>query len=64
MIGHLKAAFQTGETLNSVVSDFYSHGQKAKESEDNFEDELQVLVHKVISIDPSWRSQTNETFYT
>ena len=42
VIGHLKVVFQTGETFNSVVGDFYSHEQNISESEDNFADELQV----------------------
>ena len=32
LTGHLKVAFQTRDTFNSMVSDFYSHEQKAKES--------------------------------
>ena len=43
LIGHLTVAFQTLETFNLVVSDFYSCEQKGKGSEDNFGDELQVL---------------------
>ena len=60
LIGHCKVPFQMGETSNLMVSNFCSHEQKGKVVEDNFGDDLQVLAHKVFSIDPSWRSKANE----
>ena len=44
LLSHLKVAVQMGETFTFVVSNFYSHYQKGKETEDTFGDELQVLA--------------------
>ena len=48
LVNHLKNAFQSGETVCELVSDFYSHHQKRNESEDVFTDDLQILVRKII----------------
>ena len=44
-----------GEDESTLMADFYSHTQKAKESEESFADELQVLAQKVISKKPNFR---------
>ena len=38
LVNHLKNAFQSGETMSELISDFYSHQQKRNESEDAFGD--------------------------
>ena len=46
LVNHLKNAFQSGETVSELISDFYSCHQKKNESEDAFADDLQILVQK------------------
>ena len=48
LVNHLKNAFQLGETVSELISDFYGHHQKRNESEDAFADDLQVLGRKII----------------
>ena len=60
LIDHLTAAFQSGETENSLIRDFYNHIPKPKESEDAFADELQILVRKIIARKPQFCLQDNE----
>ena len=57
---HLKHAFQLGETVIELLSDFYSQHQKKNESEDAFADDLQILVRKIIAHKPSFRAEANE----
>ena len=49
LVNHLKNAFQLGETMSELISDFYSHHQKKNQSEDAFADDLQILVQKIIA---------------
>ena len=49
LVNHLKNAFQLGETMSELISDFYGHHQKRNKSEDVFADDLQVLVRKIIA---------------
>ena len=49
LVNHLKHAFQLGETVSELISDFYSHHQKKNESEDAFADDFQILVRKIIA---------------
>ena len=60
LVNHLKKAFQLGETVSELISDFYSCHQKKTESEDVFADDLQILVRKIIACKPSFRAETNE----
>ena len=60
LVNHLKNAFQLGETVSKLISDFYSRHQKKNESEDAFADDLQILVRKIIAHKPSFRAETNE----
>ena len=59
-MNHLKNAFQLGETVSELISDFYGCHQKRAESEDAFADDLQVLVRKIIARKPSFRAKANE----
>ena len=49
LVNHLKNAFQSGETISELISDFYGQHQKKNESEDAFADDLQILVRKIIA---------------
>ena len=49
LVQHLKNAFQSGETISELISDFYGWAQKKNKSEDTFADELQTLVQKIIA---------------
>ena len=46
LIDHLSLTFQSCETFISLIGDFYNQSQKARETEDMFTDELQILVQK------------------
>ena len=51
---HLSIAFQGGDEEANLLAEFYSCGQKAKELEEAFADELQILARKVISRKPDF----------
>ena len=51
--------FTGGEDESTLMTDFYSHTQKVKESEEAFVDELQVLAWKVINKRPNFRQEFN-----
>ena len=44
LIDHLSLAFQSCETVSSLIEYFYHQSQKAHETKDMFADKLQVLV--------------------
>ena len=54
LLKHLSIAFQRGDDEANLLVKFYSCGQKAKEAEEAFTDELQILVRKVISKKPDF----------
>ena len=58
LLEHLNLAFMGGEDESTFMADFYSHTQKAKELEESFADELQVLAQKVISKKPNFQQGT------
>ena len=60
LVTHLKNAFQLGETVSELISDFYGQSQKKNELEDAFADDLQILVQKIIARKPSFRAEANE----
>ena len=60
LVNHLKNAFQSGETISELISDFYGCHQKKNESEDAFADDLQILVRKITAQKPSFRAEANE----
>ena len=61
LLKHLSVAFQEGDDKANLLVEFYSHGQKAKESEEAFTDELQILARKVISKKPDFQINLNST---
>ena len=60
LIDHLHDAFQSGEALSELISDFYGQSQKARETKDTFADDLQVLARKIIAQKPSFRKEANQ----
>ena len=60
LVNHLKNAFQSGETVSELISNFYGQHQSNKESEDIFANNLQILVRKIIACRPSFRAEANE----
>ena len=51
LIDHLHDAFQSGKTLSELISDFYGPSQKARETEDTFDDVVKVFsLNKIISL--------------
>ena len=54
LIDHLCNAFQLGEMLHKLISDFNGRSQKARETKDIFADDLQVLAQKIIACKPSF----------
>ena len=60
LVNHLKNAFQSGETVSELISDFYGCHQKRNESEDVFANDLQILVRKIKAQKPSFRAEANE----
>lgn len=54
LLRHLSVIFQGGDDEANLLAKFYSHGQKAKESEEVFADKLQILAMKVISKKPDF----------
>ena len=53
--------FQGGNDEANLLAEFYSHGQKLKESKDAFADELQILACKVIIKKPDIRVNLDTT---
>ena len=60
LVNHLKHAFQSGETISELISDFYGQHQKKNKSEVAFADDLQILVRKIIAQKPSFRAEAKE----
>ena len=53
--------FQGGDDEANLLAEFYSCGQKLKESEEAFVDELQILTRKVIIKKPDFRVNLDTT---
>ena len=60
LVNHLKHAFQSGETMSELISDFHGQHQRKNKLEDAFADDLQILVRKIITHKPSFRAEANE----
>ena len=60
LVQHLKNAFQSGETISELISDFYARAQKKNESKEVFADDLQILVCKIIARKPEFREDVNK----
>ena len=43
-----------------MISDLYGQSQKARDTEDTFSDDLQVLARKIIVPKPSFRKEANQ----
>ena len=54
LLRHLSIVFQGGNDEANLLTKFYSHAQKVKESEEAFADELQILTCKVIIKKPDF----------
>ena len=52
LLKHLSVTFQGGDDEANILAEFYSCKQYAKELEEAFADELQLLARKVISKKP------------
>ena len=61
LLQHLGIAFQGGDDKANVLAEFYSRCQYAKESEESFANELQLLARKVISKKPDFRVNLDNT---
>ena len=46
LLKQLSVAFQGGDDEANLLAEFYSHGQKSKESEEAFIDECKFLQEK------------------
>ena len=60
LMEHLCDAFKSGETLSKLISNFYGHVQKTRETEDPFTDDLQVLVRMIVVYKPSFCLKANQ----
>ena len=60
LIDHLSLAFQSCETVSSLIADFYNWFQKTRETEDAFADELQILVRKIVAQKPEFIHEANQ----
>ena len=61
LIDHLSLAFQSCETVSSLIADFYNLSQKIQEIEDAFADKLQVLAKKIVATKPEFIDEANQT---
>ena len=60
LIDHLSLAFQSCETVSSLIADFYNWCQRTRETEDAFADESQILVRKIIARKPEFINENNQ----
>ena len=60
LIDHLSLAFQSCETVSSLIADFYNQFQKTRETKDAFADELQILVRKIVAQKPEFIHEANQ----
>ena len=61
LMHYLSIAFQGGDNEAQILAEFYSHSQRAKESEEVFANELQLLAHKVIGKTPKFHKNLDST---
>ena len=61
LLKHLSVAFQGGDKEANLIAEFYSHGQKTKETEEAFADELQILARKVMTRKPNFHQDLDTT---
>ena len=61
LLKHISITFQGGDEEANLIAEFYSHGQKSKESEEAFADELQLLARKVMNRRPNFQQDLDMT---
>ena len=61
LLKHLSVAFQGGDEEANLIAEFYSRGQKTKETEEAFADELQILTRKVMTRKPNFHHDLDST---
>ena len=61
LLKHLSITFQGGDEEANLIAEFYSRGQKTKETEEAFADELQILARKVMTRKPNFRQDLDST---
>ena len=61
LLKHLSVTFQGGDEEANLIAEFYSHGQKMKEMEEAFADELQILAWKVMTRKPNFCQDLDTT---
>ena len=61
LMRELASVYSPTDDDASLMSEFYSHKQLAKETDDAFAEELQLLARKIINAKPSFRSEANTT---
>ena len=59
LMKELAAVYSPTNDDASLMSEFYGHKQLAKETDDAFTEELQLLARKIINAEPSFRSEAN-----
>ena len=59
LMKELAAVYSPTDDDASLMSEFYGHKQLAKETDDAFAEELQLLARKIINAKPSFRSEAN-----
>ena len=61
LLQHLGITFQGGNDEANILAEFYSRRQYAKELEESFADELQLLARKIFSKKPDFRVNLDNT---
>ena len=61
VLDHLVSTFSSGEDESSIKSEFYSHKQLARESEDDYTEILQILARKIMIANPAFQAECNGT---
>ena len=61
LLKNLSIAFQGGDEEANLIAEFYSRGQKMKETEEAFIDELQILAWKVMTRKPNFSQDLDTT---
>ena len=59
VLDHLISTFSSEEDESSIKSEFYSHKQLARESEDDYTEILQILARKIMIVNPGFQAECN-----
>ena len=60
LVEHLKNAFQSGEMVSKLISEFYTQTQKKNVFEDVLMDNLQILIWEIKVWKTAFRADANE----